>query len=373
VIIVIKGVPKEIKNNENRIALTPEGAKKLVDDGHTVMVEESGGVGSGFPDNDYKKAGASIKNVDEVWNASLILKIKEPLEKEYDYFKKDQVIFTYLHLAGVTKTLTKALVKSKCIAVAYETVEDKNGRLPLLKPMSEVAGRMSVQVGAQFLAKYNGGRGIMLEGIDSVRPGEVVIIGDGVVGINALQMAYGRKASIILFGRSEEKLKRIEKDYPGIKTLISTPENVEKAVVEADLVVGGVLIHGGKAPYIVTEDLVKKMKQGSVIVDVSIDQGGCVETSEPTSHSKPVVVKHGVIHYAVTNMPGAYPRTSTFGITNATFPYIAKLAKYSVEELAKQDPGFAKGINAYKGKITYKAVAEPLDMMDDYEDLEKVM
>ncbi len=363
------GVVKEIKDKENRVALTPEGAGKLVAYGHAVLVENNAGVNSGFSNEEYQKAGAQIVDVNAAWSADLVVKVKEPMEKEYPHLKK-QMVFTYFHLAGVAKNLTDALLKNGTSAIAYETVEDAYGRLPLLAPMSAVAGNMAVQIGAYYLAKFNNGKGMMLGEVLGHFYGKVVIIGDGVVGRHAAKTAYGMGSNVFLFGRHEERMDHL-RELIGRKAhvLLSTPQNIAENVKDADLVVGGVLLAGAKAPFVVTEEMVKTMQPGSVIVDVSIDQGGCIETSRPTSHSNPVFVKHGVTHYCVTNMPGAYPRTSTIALTNATLPYILKLAEKGINAL-KEDKGFAKGINTYEGFIAYKPVAEALGLMDKFKNFQ---
>src|SRR3989344_5484681 len=357
------GVPKEIKDRENRVALTPDGAKQLFDNGHKIFVEKNAGLGSGFKDEEYTKAGAKVVDTAEAWGCDIVVKVKEPLEVEYKFMKEGQIIYTYLHLAGVTPTLTEALLKSKATGIAYETVEDAYRRLPLLAPMSAVAGNMTTQVGAYYLAKFNNGRGMMLGEVLGHFYGKVVIIGDGVVGRHAAKTAYGMGSNVYLFGRHEERMDLL-RDAIGrrSKIMTSTPENISEHVKDADLVVGAVLVTGAKAPWVVTESMVKTMQPGSVIVDVSIDQGGCIETSHPTKHSDPVFVKHGVTHYCVTNMPGAYPRTSTIALTNATLPYLIKLANSGFEKAMKEDAGFAKGVNTYKGHITYKPVEDALKM-----------
>src|SRR3989338_8158011 len=365
------GVIKEIKEKENRVALTPQGAKKLVDSGNSIFVEENAGINSGFSNEEYRKAGAEIADVKKAWNCDLVLKVKEPLESEYK-FLKEQIVFTYFHLAGVTKTLTEALLKNKTTAIAYETVEDKDGKLPLLAPMSAVAGNMSVTIGSYYLAKFNNGRGMQLGEVMGNFYGKVVIIGDGVVGKHAAKNAYGMGANAFLFTRHKERFAELKKEIgSGLNCVLSTKENIAEHVKDADLVVGGVLLHGAKSPYVVTEEMVKTMQKGSVIVDVSIDQGGCIETSRPTKHSDPVYVKHGVTHYCVTNMPGAYPRTSTIALTSATLPYLLKLANNGFEKSMKDDPGFAKGVNTHKGFITYKPVAEALNMNDKFRELKE--
>jgi len=366
------GVVKEIKDKENRVALTPEGAKKLVDNGNEVLVENNAGINSGFSNEEYKNIGAEIVDTQKAWNSDLVIKVKEPLEQEYK-FLKDQIVFTYFHLAGVTKTLTEALLDKKTTAIAYETVEDENGKLPLLAPMSAVAGNMSVTVGSYYLAKFNNGKGIQLGSVMGKKYGKVVVIGDGVVGKHAASVAYGMGSNVYLFTRHEDRFEKLKQEIGSeLNCVLSTKDNIAKHVRDADLVVGGVLSTGAKAPYIVTEEMVKTMQPGSVIVDVSIDQGGCIETAKPTSHSDPVYEKHGVIHYCVTNMPGAYPRTSTIALTNATLPYALKLAEKGIDAL-KDDQGFAKGLNTYKGYITYKPVAEALDLMDKFKDFEELV
>ena len=369
------GIPKETKDKENRVALTPEGAKQLSSHGHAVFVEQNSGAGSGFSDEEYIKNGAKIVSTAEAWNSDVVVKVKEPLEHEYKFLKENQILFTYLHLAGATKSLTDALIKNNTTSIAYETVEDGYHRLPLLAPMSAVAGNMSVQVGAYYLAKFNNGKGMMLGEVLGNLYGKVVIIGDGVVGRHAAKTAYGMGANVFLFGRHAERMDHL-KDIigKGAHVLLSTPEKITQHVRDADLVVGAVLVTGAKAPFVVTEEMVKTMEPGSVIVDVSIDQGGCIETSKPTKHSDPIFVKHGVTHYCVTNMPGAYPRTSTIALTNATLPYLLKLANEGfVDSITKDagDAGFAKGVNTFKGLVTCKPVAEALDMNDKFRELKE--
>ena len=362
------GVVKEIKDKENRVALTPEGAKKLAAAGHVILVEDNAGLNSGFSNEEYKNGGAKIVDAETAWSADLVVKVKEPLEQEYK-FLKNQIVFTYFHLAGVTKTLTEALLKNNTTAIAYETVEDGYNRLPLLAPMSAVAGNMAVQVGSYYLAKFNNGKGTLIGEVLGHFYGKVVIIGDGVVGRHAAKTSYGMGANVYLFGRHEERMDNL-REFIGRKAhvFLSTPENISEHIKDADLVIGAVLLPGAKAPYVIAEKMVKTMQPGSVIVDVSIDQGGCIETSKPTTHSNPVFVKHGVTHYCVTNMPGAYPRTSTIALTAATLPYILKLAEKGINAL-KEDKGFAKGLNTYNGCITYKPVADALGMMDRFREL----
>jgi len=366
------GVVKEIKDKENRIALTPDGAKQLVAAGNEVIIENNGGINSGFSNEEYEKVGAKMVTTEEAWNADLVMKVKEPEEPEYKFLNDKHIVFTYLHLAGVTKTLTDALIAQKTTSVAYETIEDSNGKLPLLAPMSAVAGNMAATVGSYYLAKFNNGRGMQLGTVLGTKFGKVVVLGDGVVGKHSAKSAYGLGAKVYLFSRHEDRFDSLKSEIgSGLNCVLSTPENISEHVKDADLVVGGVLLHGAKAPWIVTEEMVKTMNPGSVIVDVSIDQGGCIETSKPTSHSNPIYTVHGVTHYCVTNMPGAYPRTSTIALTNATLPYALKLAEKGLEA-AKEDLGLAKGVNTHKGFITYKPVADDLGMSDKYKDLKEL-
>jgi alanine dehydrogenase len=357
---VIVGIPKEIKDNENRVSTTPGGVQMLVQAGHHVLVERGAGEGSGFTDEEYARAGADLLPTrDEVWQRSdLIIKVKEPLPAEYDLLRPDLVLFTYLHLAA-EETLTRVLLEKKVTAIAYETVEAADGTLPLLMPMSEVAGRMAVQVAAYYLEKVNGGRGKLLGGVPGVRPSDVVIIGGGVVGTAAAQVALGMGAHVIIIDKNLDRLRYLSEILHGsLVTLSSTSLNIADSVRYADVVIGAVLIKGAKAPKLVTKEMVATMKQGSVIVDVAIDQGGCVETMRPTTHSNPIFVVNGVIHYGVTNMPGAVPRTSTYALSNATLPYALKLANLGFRTAVTSDPALAKGVNTYAGHITYQAIAE---------------
>ena len=360
---MIIGVVKEIKNNENRVALTPAGVVSFVQAGHKVLVEKGAGIGSGFVDADYAQAGAElIELAADVWNQSeMIMKVKEPLESEYKYFRPGLVLFTYLHLAA-EPALAQALKDSGVIAIAYETVS-VNRTLPLLTPMSEVAGRMSAQIGAQFLQKFNGGKGILLAGVPGVSRGKVTIIGGGIVGTNAAKMAIGLGADVTIIDLSADRLRYLDDVFGNqIKTLISNPFNIAEAVKEADLVIGAVLIPGAKAPKLVTEDMVKTMKPGSVIVDVAIDQGGSVETIDHvTTHDNPTFEKHGVVHYSVANMPGAVPRTSTMALTNATVPYALQIANKGVVKAISENPALKLGVNVANGEITYEAVAKDLN------------
>lgn len=356
------GVIKEIKNEEHRVALTPSGAKVLVNLGHQVLIQKGAGIDSGFSDMAYREAGAKVASCEEAWDTELVIKVKEPLESEYTYLG-NQILFTYLHLAGVTRTLTEALLKAKTTAIAYETVEDAKGRLPLLAPMSAVAGNMAVSIGNYYLARFNHGKGALLGRLMGERYGKVVIIGDGLVGRHAARVADGMGANVFICGRHPERLPDLKREISeDIQLILSRPESIAEHLYNVDLVVGAVLLHGAKAPHVVTKEMVQTMEAGSVIVDVSIDQGGCIETSRPTSHSNPVFEKHGVIHYCVTNMPGAYPKTSTIALTSATLPYVTRLAEKGIDAL-KEDPLFAKGLNTYQGHITCKPVAEILDML----------
>src|SRR5262249_24661875 len=354
------GVPTEIKTDEYRVGMTPSGAAVLAGDGHEVYVQSGAGNGSGFSDEEYKGAGAKIlPDADAVYDkAEMIVKVKEPIDADLKRLKDNQLLFTYLHLAPVPD-LTQALLKKKITGVAYETITDERRRtLPLLTPMSEVAGRMSVHVGAYYLHKPNGGRGVLLGGVPGVLPRDVVIIGGGVVGTNAAKMAAGLGARVTILDTNLERLRQLDDIFLGkVQTLASNPAHIADAVRRADLLVGGVLIPGASAPKLVTRQMIREMKKGSVIVDVAIDQGGCVETPHPTTHSNPIYEVDGVIHYCVANMPGAVPRTSTIALTNATLPYARRLAKLGFAK-AMDDTGLAEGVNVYKGAITYKAVAD---------------
>ena len=357
---MIIGIPKEIKNKENRVGMTPTGVAKLVKAGHAVYIQKNAGIGSGFADAEYKTAGAKIlptaKAVYDI--ADMIVKIKEPLEQEFSLIKKGQTIFTYLHLAA-EKSLTKFLIKQDVTGIAYETVETSDRRLPLLEPMSQVAGRMSVQVGAHYLEKTNGGRGVLLGGTATVAPAKVVILGYGFVGSNAAQMAKGLGADVTILDVDDKKIASINKEKnPLFKAKKSTQSVIAKEIKDADLVVGAVLIPGAKAPKLVTKDMIKTMNHGAVVVDVAIDQGGCMETSKPTSHEHPTYLVNDIIHYCVTNMPGAVARTSTLAITNATLPYILKLSNKGVVSAIRSVESLAKGVNTYQVKLTYKAVAD---------------
>src|SRR6195952_5025665 len=357
---MIIGVPKEVKDHESRVGITPAGVKALVDAGHKVLVETQAGALSSFPDDDYQAVGAEIVgDAGNVWgHADMVVKVKEPVEKEYIYFREGLVLFTYLHLAPI-RGLTDALLSKKVTGIAYETVKDAAGTLPLLTPRSEVAGRMSVQVGAAYLEKEHGGRGVLLGGVPGVAPGNVCIIGGGIVGTNAAKIALGMGAKVTLIDLNLNRLRELDDIFGGrLYTVASNSYNIAHATAEADLVIGGVLIPGAAAPKIVTKAMVSKMKKGAVIVDVAIDQGGCIETARPTTHTDPSFVVDGVVHYCVTNMPAAVPYTSTLALTNATFPYLMKLARLGADAAIKADAGIAEGVNTYNGTLTYGAVAE---------------
>ncbi|WP_144558487.1 alanine dehydrogenase [Shouchella miscanthi] len=359
---MIIGIPREIKNNENRVAMTPAGVVALTKAGHQIIVEKHAGVGSSFEDADYAEAGATIlSEAKEVWAQSdMIMKVKEPLSSEYGYFREGLILFTYLHLAAEAE-LGQALVDSGVIAIAYETVE-VNRTLPLLTPMSEVAGRMASQIGAQFLEKLKGGKGILLSGVPGVKRGKVTIIGGGVVGTNAAKIAVGLGADVTLIDLSADRLRQIDDQFGNdIQTLMSNPLNIAEAVKDSDLVIGAVLIPGAKAPKLVTEEMIKSMSPGSVVVDVAIDQGGIIETVDKiTTHDNPTYTKHGVVHYAVANMPGAVPRTSTLGLTNVTIPYAMQIANKGVQQALADNPALALGLNVANGDVTYSAVARDL-------------
>ena len=354
------GVPREIKPQENRIGLTPESVKSLVSNGHEVLIESNGGFEAGFDNDQYKSAGAKIvENAADIFNdAEIIVKVKEPLSNEVKMIRENQIVFTYLHLAAA-KELTQGLINSKAICIAYETVTDNNGRLPLLAPMSAVAGRMSVQAGAHCLEKNQNGRGLLLGGAPGVEGGTVVILGGGVVGENAATIATGMQAKVHIVDKSEKRLKQLV-DIFGNKIIPEQSDNVDlkKLISKADLLVGGVLIPGAEAPKLVTKDMLKLMKRGSVIVDVAIDQGGCVETSKPTTHADPTYIVDNVVHYCVANMPGGVPRTSTLALNKATLPFLSRLAKDGYKKALNDDHNFLAGLNVHKGNVTHKAVAD---------------
>lgn len=354
------GVPKEIKNNESRVGMTPASVLSYVKQGHEVIVESGCGTGIGFGDEDYKNAGARIVPLaKDAWSADMVVKVKEPLPEEYAYFREGLILYTYLHLAPEAG-LTKALVQSKVTAIAYETIQLDSGSLPLLTPMSEVAGRMSIQIGARFLEKANGGKGVLLSGVPGVAPGKVTVVGGGIVGTNAARMALGMGAEVSILDINPDRLRQLDDLFQGrLKTVMSNPHNIAEAVQQADLVVGAVLIPGARAPRLVTEEMVKTMSPGSVIVDVAIDQGGSIETIDRiTTHDAPTYEKHGVIHYAVANMPGAVARTSTIALNNVTTPYGLQIANKNYKRAAIENRALAKGINVAEGQITFQAVAE---------------
>ncbi|ARF18098.1 alanine dehydrogenase [Sporosarcina ureae] len=354
------GVPKEIKNNENRVAMTPAGVYTLRSSGHEVLIETKAGLGSSFTDEEYIEAGAQIvQTAEEAWSAEMVMKVKEPIASEYRYFRKGLLLFTYLHLAPETE-LTKALLESEVTGLAYETVQLPNNSLPLLAPMSEVAGRMATQIGAQYLEKTKGGKGILLAGVPGVSRGKVVIIGGGQAGANAARVAIGMGAHVTVLDLSVDRLRQLDDIFgTNIQTLVSNPFNIAESVKSADLVVGAVLIPGAKAPKLVSEEMVQSMKPGSVLVDIAIDQGGIFETSDRvTTHDAPIYTKHDVVHYAVANMPGAVPQTSTVALTNVTVPYALQIANKGCSQALLDNEALRKGLNTMNGYVTYKAVAE---------------
>ena len=357
---MIIGVPKEIKSQENRVALLPGGVAQLKKHGHTVLVEKSAGLGSGFLDESYEKAGAKIiEEVDQVWEqADMIMKVKEPIESEYHNIQPGQILFTYFHFAA-SETLTDAIIDSGCIAIAYETVEKSDGSLPLLVPMSEVAGRMATQEGAKYLEKQQGGRGVLLGGIPGVAPGKVLVLGGGIVGVNAAKIAAGMGADTIIMDIDMQKLRYLEDVMPAnVSTLFSSESNIRSKLPEVDLIIGAVLKPGAKAPHLITKQMLSEMKPGTVIVDVAIDQGGCFETSKPTTHNEPVFFVDDVVHYCVANMPGAVPNTSTIGLTNVTQRFAIQIANKGWKKALKDDDELLKGLNIANGAITYKDVAD---------------
>ena len=361
---MIIGVPKEIKNNENRVALTPAGAKELIKRGHQVYVQQSAGIGSGFSDQDYSAAGASLlPSIEATYQiAEMIMKVKEPIESEYNLIKPNQLLFTYFHFASY-EPLTKAMVASKAICLAYETVEKADRSLPLLVPMSEVAGRMAIQKGANYLEKPLGGRGILLGGVPGVLPAKVLILGGGIVGTQAAWMAAGLGADVIIMDVSLPRMRYLADVMPAnVKTMMSNEFNIREQIKQADLIVGAVLIPGAKAPHLITKDMLKDMKKGAVVVDVAVDQGGCIETCKPTTHENPTYVIDDVVHYCVANMPGAVPYTSTLALTNATLPYAIQLADKGWKKAAQENADLIPGLNVIQGDIVYKAVAEAFSM-----------
>jgi alanine dehydrogenase len=366
------GVAKEVKTDEYRVALTPAGARELVQRGHDVLIERGAGVGSAFDDDAYEAAGATIVSVQDVWGESeLLLKVKEPIAQEYECLREGLVLFTYLHIAA-DEPLTRALVESGITAVAYETVETDSGALPLLAPMSEIAGRLAAQAGAYFLEKPLGGRGLLLGGVPGVAPGRVVIIGGGIVGYNAAVIALGLGANVTILERSIDRMRHLEEVLSGrVSLVMSSTLQIEESVQEADVVIGAVLIPGARAPKLVTREMVARMKEGAVLADVAIDQGGCAETSRPTTHSEPVYTVEGVTHYCVANMPGAVPITSTKALTNATLPYVEAIADHGLSQAVTRDRSLARGVNVLAGKVTYEAVADAHNL--EYAPLDDVL
>ncbi|QEK52300.1 alanine dehydrogenase [Pedobacter aquae] len=361
---MIIGVPKEIKNNENRVAVTPAGAAAFVKNGHQVYIQKSAGLGSGFTDEDYAKVGAQLLDtIEEVYAvAEMICKVKEPIAEEYPLVKENQLIFTYFHFAS-SEALTKAMIASKAICLAYETVEKKDRSLPLLIPMSEVAGRMAIQEGAKYLGKPTGGRGVLLGGVAGVKPANVLIIGGGIVGTQAAKMAAGLGANVTMMDVDLQRLRYLEDIMPAnVDTVISNEYNLEEAVKTADLIVGAVLIPGAKAPHLVTRSMLKLMKPGTVLVDVAVDQGGCIETCTPTTHENPIFIIDGIVHYCVANMPGAVPYTSTLALTNATLPYALQLANKGWVKAVKENEELRKGLNIVNGDVVYKGVADAFNL-----------
>ncbi len=370
---MIIGVPKEIKTHENRVALLPGGVTKMKRNGHDVLIEKGAGQGSGFRDEQYKEAGAEIMDdVDELWEkAEMIMKVKEPIEVEYDRMKEGQIIFTYFHFAA-SRELTEAVQESGAVAIAYETVENEDGSLPLLIPMSEVAGRMASQEGAKYLEKPEGGLGILLGGIPGVKPASVLVIGGGIVGVNAAKIAAGMGANTTIMDISMPRLRHLDDIMSrNVDTMFSSEANIRKMLPHVDMVIGAVLIPGAKAPSLITRDMLADMQKGSVLVDVAIDQGGCFETSKPTTHDNPIYEVDGVVHYCVANMPGAVPRTSTLGLTNVTLPYAVDIANKGWKKALKDDKELLKGLNIVDGDIVYKEVAEAFNM--DYTPIENVL
>jgi alanine dehydrogenase len=369
---MIVGVPKEIKTHENRVALLPGGVTKMKRNGHDVIIEKGAGKGSGFPDQDYKEAGAEIlEDVEEVWEqADMIMKVKEPIEVEYDRMQEDQIIFTYFHFAA-SRELTEAVVESNSVAIAYETVEKEDGSLPLLIPMSEVAGRMASQEGAKYLEKAQGGRGILLGGIPGVKPANALVIGGGVVGVNAAKIAAGMGANTTIMDISMPRLRYLDDVMSrNVDTMFSSEANIRSMLPDMDMVIGAVLKPGAKAPHLVTREMLGTMQEGAVLVDVAIDQGGCFETSKPTTHDHPIYEVDGIVHYCVSNMPGAVPYTSTLGLTNVTLPYAVDIANKGWQQALDEDPELKKGLNIVDGDIVYRDVANAFNM--EYTDIETV-
>ena len=366
------GVPKEVKDQEARVAMTPGGVAGLVQSGSRVVVEINAGIASGFTNEQYQQAGAVMVSTAEAWKADLVVKVKEPQESEYQYLER-QIVFTFFHLAGVAKSLTEVLIKKGTTALAYESLEDESERLPILAPMSAIAGNMSVLMGAYYLAQFNHGNGMQLGTILNKSYGKVVIIGDGIVGQHAAKVASAMGALVTIAGLNESRwLEQQKERLPEVSYVQSNKANISRLIADADLVVGAVLCRGARAPKVITKEMLGKMQVGSVIVDVSIDQGGCIETSRPTSHSDPVFIKYDIVHYCVTNMPGAYPRTSTMALADATRPYLMKLANEGMS-CFRNDAGMAKAVNTYAGYITYKSVAEDLGLMQQYSELKNLL
>ncbi|KXX68432.1 alanine dehydrogenase [Flammeovirga sp. SJP92] len=367
---MIIGVPKEIKNNENRVALTPGGAKELIKRGHTVYVQSTAGIGSGFSDEEYAAAGAQLlPTIEETYAiAEMIMKVKEPIEAEYSLIKKDQLLFTYFHFASY-EPLTRAMIEQKPVCLAYETVERADRSLPLLIPMSEVAGRMATQEGAKYLEKPMGGRGILLGGVPGVKPAKVIVIGGGIVGTQATKIAAGMGADVTIMDIDLYRLRQLDDIMPAnVKTMVSSEHNIREEIKDADMVVGAVLIPGAKAPHLITKDMLSSMRDGAVLVDVAVDQGGCFETTKPTTHAEPVFEVDGVMHYCVANMPGAVPYTSTLALTNATLPYAIQLADKGWEAACRDNEELKKGLNIIGGEVVYKAVADAFGL--EYKNVE---
>ena len=366
------GVPKEMKDQEGRVGIAPAGVHELVDAGHTVVIESGAGEGSGISDRDFERRGARMaRSAAEAWGAAMVMKVKEPLPQEYEYLRPGLILFTYVHLAAA-RELTRILLKAKTVTIAYETVQLPDGELPLLTPMSEVAGRMAIQEGAFYLKKTAGGKGTLLGGVTGVAPANVVILGGGVVGTNAAKVATGMGAQVTVLERNPRRMAYLDDVLHGrVMAVMSNPVTLEQSVAYSDLLIGAVLIAGARAPRLVTEAMVRTMKPGSVIVDVAVDQGGCIETTEPTSHTHPVVVKHDVVHYGVTNMPGALPRTSTYALTNVTIRYALEIAGKGWKRAALDDPALAHGVNTAEGHLTHPAVAAAHEL--PYTPLEKLL
>jgi alanine dehydrogenase len=370
---MIVGLPKEIKDNEYRVGIVPAGVRALTDAGHKVIVERSAGEGSGFGDDLYRRAGATIlDSADDIWEqAEMVVKVKEPIQPEYHRMREGQILFTYLHLAP-DRELTKQLLERKVTGIAYETITDRNGKLPLLTPMSEVAGRLAIQVGAQYLERSNGGRGVLLGGVPGVPAGRIVIIGGGVVGTNAAKIAVGMGARVTIIDNHLDRLRELDDIFLSrIMTVASSSYNIHEAISNADLIIGAVLVPGAAAPKLVTREMLKDVPNGAVVVDVAVDQGGCIETTHPTTHSDPTYYVEGVLHYCVANMPGAVPRTSTLGLTNATLPYVMRLANKGFLEAITEDEGLKAGVNTYAGRLNYEAVAKAQGL--DYSPIDTII